>query len=266
MNMIVCCKQIFDPEEPPEKYIIDEKNNEIRVPHDFTRVISPFDLNAVEAALQVKDKLGGKVTIIVLGKDLLSDVVKKPIAMGADELILLQDENFENGDSWTTANYLAGAIRKIGDYKIIFCGRQAADFDNGQIGLGIAELLNIPAVNLIRNVEVKDDKAYLERVITDGYQKMSVNLPALMTVSNEIGQPRYAKLPGIMAASKVQPIIWNAQDIAYSSKSENKIEKKSQLLNLFKPVRDKDCVLIEAKNDEDVGVLLANKLREDKII
>jgi electron transfer flavoprotein beta subunit len=109
-------------------------------------VVSPFDEQAVEAALRIKDAAkGGKISIISLGVNLLRDVVKKPLSMGADELILLEDPAFAEGDSWSTAYALAMAIKKIGQFDIVFCGRQAADTDAGQVGSAIAEILGIPA-------------------------------------------------------------------------------------------------------------------------
>ncbi len=127
MNIIVCCKQVPDPEAPPASFKIDPSANEMLPPSDTSPVISPFDEQAVEAALRIKDTLGGKITVITLGVGLLPSVVKKPLAMGADELVVLEDGAFDGGDSWSTAYALAMAIRKIGEYDLILCGRQAAD-------------------------------------------------------------------------------------------------------------------------------------------
>ncbi|MBP1611173.1 MAG: electron transfer flavoprotein beta subunit, partial [Acidobacteria bacterium] len=113
--------------------------------------------------------------------------------MGADELILLEDDAFAGGDSWSTAHALAAAIRKIGTYDLILCGRQAADWNAGQTGSGIAQLLNLPCVTVARKIEVTDGKALVERVTANGYETVEVTLPAVITVSNEIGQARYPK-------------------------------------------------------------------------
>jgi len=111
MNMIVCCKQVIDPEAPPATFKVDAAANKVIPPPGVPPVISPFDENAVEAALRIKDAQGGKVTVLSLGINLLRDVVKKPLSMGADELILLEDEAFAEGDSWSTAFALATAIK-----------------------------------------------------------------------------------------------------------------------------------------------------------
>ena len=266
MNMIVCCKQVLDPEAPPASFKIDAGSNKVVPPADVPPVISPFDENAVEAALRIKDAQGGKITIISMGNSLVRDVVKKPLSMGADELILLEDAAFEGGDSWSTANALATAIKKIGEYDLIFCGRQAADWDAGQTGAGIAEILGIPSVTLAKKVEVADGKAKVERVVTDGYQVVEVALPALITVSNELGEARYATLKGIMAAAKKQPTIWTPADIGLDPSEIGEAGRKSKLLKLFQPVREGKCEFVEADSPADAGAKLAEKLREAKLI
>jgi electron transfer flavoprotein beta subunit len=266
LNMIVCCKQVLDPEAPPASFKIDPSNNKVIPPPGVPPVISPFDEQAVEAALRIKDQQGGKITVLSLGNNLLRDVVKKPLSMGADELILLEDEAFEGGDSWSIAYALATAIKKIGEYDLIFCGRQAADWDAGQVGSGIAETLGIPSVTVAKKVEVADGKAKVERVITDGYQVVEVTLPALITVSNELGEARYATLKGIMAAAKKQPTVWKPADIGLEPSQVGAAGRRTKLLKLFQPVKEGKCEIIEADSPAEAGAKLATRLREAKII
>jgi electron transfer flavoprotein beta subunit len=266
MNIIVCCKQVLDPEAPPASFKIDPTGNKVVPPPNVPPVVSPFDENAVEAALRIKDKQGGKITVISLGNNLTRDVVKKPLSMGADELVLLEDPAFEGGDSWATAYALAMAIKKVGEYNLIFCGRQAADWDAGQVGSGIAEVLGIPAVTLAKKVDIVDSKARVERVLADGYQVIEVNLPALITVSNELGEPRYATLKGIMAAAKKQPIVWKPADIGLEPSKIGTAGRKTKLLKLFQPVREGKCELVAADSPVEAGTKLADKLRETKLI
>jgi electron transfer flavoprotein beta subunit len=266
MNIIVCCKQVLDPEAPPASFKVDPASNKVVPPPNVPPVISPFDENAVEAALRIKDKQGGKVTVISMGNNLTRDVVKKPLSMGADELILLEDPAFEGGDSWANACALATAIKKIGQFDLIFCGRQAADWDSGQVGAGIAEILGIPSITLAKKIEVTDGKAKVERVITDGYQVFEVTLPALITVSNELGEPRYATLKGIMAAAKKQPTVWKPADIGIDPSQVGSAGRKTKLVKLFQPVREGKCELIAADSPAEAGTKLANKLRETKLI
>ena len=245
MDMIVCIKQVIDPEAPPASFKIDPSGNKVVPPSGVSPVISPFDENAVEAALRIKDAQGGKITAISLGSNLLRDVVKKPLSMGADELILLEDEAFAGGDSWSTAYALAMAIKKIGAYDLIFCGRQAADWDAGQVGLGIAEILGLPSVTLAQKIDVTDSKARVERVTADGYEVIELPLPALITVSNELGEPRYATIRGIMAAKKKEPVIWKPADIGGEPARFGTAGRRTRLLKLFQPVREDKCQIIE---------------------
>jgi len=266
MNMIVCVKQVIDPEAPPASFKVDAASNKVVPPPGVPPVISPFDENAVEAALRIKDTHGGKITVLSLGVNLLREVVKKPLSMGADELILLEDEAFADGDSWSTAYALAMAIKKIGDYDLVFCGRQAADWDAGQVGSGIAEILGLPNVTIARKVEVTDGKARVERVTADGYEVVEVSLPALITVSNELGEARYPTIKGIMAAKKVEPIVWKPADIGVEAGQAGVAGRQARLVKLFQPVREGKCEVIEGESLEEVGVNLALKLREAKLL
>jgi len=264
--MIVCCKQVLDPEAPPASFKIDPGANKVIPPPGVPPVISPFDEQAVEAALRIKDQQGGKITVLSLGNGLLRDVVKKPLSMGADELVLLEDEAFEGGDSWSIALALATAIKKIGEFDLIFCGRQAADWDGGQVGSGIAEILGIPAVTVAKKVEVADGKARIERVFTDGFQVLEVKLPALVTVSNELGEARYATLKGIMAAAKKQPAVWKPSDIGLTPSQVGVAGRRAKLLKLFQPVKEGKCEIIGGETPAEAGTKLAARLREAKLI
>jgi len=259
MNMIVCVKQVIDPETPAAAFKIDPEAKRAVAPKDKPLVISPFDENAVEAALRVKDAHGGKITVLSMGGKSAREVVKHSLAMGGDEGVLLTDPSFDDSDSFATAAALAEAIKKIGEYDLIFCGRQEADWDGGQVGSGIAELLGIPSVTPIKKIDIKDGKAVVERVVADGYEVVEVSLPALFTVSNQLGEPRYATLKGIMAAAKKQVTNWNAQDVGAAA-------AKSKMLKLFIPVHEAKCEFIEGETPEEAGAALAGRLREAKLI
>jgi electron transfer flavoprotein beta subunit len=266
MNMIVCVKQVIDPEAPPSSFKVDEAAKKVVPPPGVPPVISPFDENAVEAALRIKDVQGGKITVLSMGANLLREVVKKPLSMGADELVLLEDEAFTGGDSWSNAQALAAAIKKIGEYGLIFCGRQAADWDDGQTGAGIAEILGLPSVTLARKIEVADGKARVERVTADGYEVIEVPLPALVTVSNELGEARYPTIKGIMAAKKIEPLVWKPADIDLEPAQVGAVGRKANLEKLYQPVHEGKCELIEGESPEEAGVNLALKLREAKLL
>jgi electron transfer flavoprotein beta subunit len=262
--MIVCVKQVPDPEAPPAAFKVVA--NKMTVTPDIKPVIGQYEEFALEAALRIKDKVGGKITALCLGNNFARDVVKKSLAVGADELILLEDEAFEEGDSWSTACALAAAIKKIAEYDLIFCGRQDSDWGHMQVGLGLAEILGIPAVSLVRKVEVTDGKARVEKVIPDGYQVIEVELPALVTVTSELGALRYAALKGIMAAAKRQPTVWKPADIGLEPSQVGAAGRRVKIAELSQPVKEAKCEIIEGETPAEAGANLAVRLREAKLI
>ena len=266
MNMIVCIKQVMDPETPPASFKIDPQTNKVIPPPGIAPVPDPYSEYALEAALRLKAENSGKITAISLGNDLLRDVVKKSLAMGADELILLEDEAFAGGDSCSTAIALAAAIKKIGEYDIIFCGRQAADWGASQVGSGIAELLDLPCLTLTQKVEVTDGKAKVEVVTDDGYEVVETTLPAVITVSNELGEVRYPNIKGILKAKKKEPIIWKPADIGLEASEVGAAGRCTKLVKLFQPVREGEAEIISGDTPEEAAVNLALKLREIKLI
>ena len=266
MNMIVCVKQVIDPEAPPATFKIDSATNKVVPPQGMSPVVDPYGEYAVEAALKIKDALGGKITAISLGTKQLRDVVKKPLSMGADELILLEDEAYDEGDSWSTAYALAMAIKKVGECDLVFCGREASDWNAGQVGSGIAEILGLPSVTLVKKIDITDGKAKVERLTDDGYDVVEVSLPALLTISNEIGEPRYPTIKGIMAAKKKDPIIWAPADLGVESAQIGAAGRRVKMLKLFQPVHEGKVEIIEGESPEEAAVNLALKLREAKVL
>lgn len=262
LNTIVCIKQVPDPEAPASGYKVDPEAKQVIPPKGTPPVISPFDENALEAALRIKDIHQSKITVISMGRSLSKAVLRKSLAVGADELVLLEDDAFDDLDSYATAFTLSAAIRKAGEYDLIFTGRQAADWDAGQVGSGIAELLGIPSVTTARKVEFHDGRVRVERVLPDGWNVIEVALPALITISNEVGELRRAPLADIMAAQKQPVTIWKVQDLGV----EPAQMRRTRLLQVFQPVREMRCEFIEGKTPEEAGISLALALREAQII
>ncbi len=266
MHVICFAKQVIDPEMPVASFKIDEATKTVLPVQGLAPVINGFDENAIEAALRLKEDHEVTITVIALGKDLVLDVIKKPLSMGADELILLQDDAFEDGDAYSIGYALAMAVKKVGEFDLIICGRQASDTDRGQVGLAVAELLGVPAITVGKSVAVKDGKVIVERVRTDGSEIVEAPLPALVTVSNELGEPRYPTLRGIMQAGRKKPTVWTAADIGADAAKLGASGRVVSLSKLFIPVVEKECAFIEGENEADAGRQLALKLREAKLI
>ena len=264
LKIAVLAKQVLDPEMPMAAFRIDGAAQRVVPPPNIPPVVNGFDENAVEAALRIKDGQEATVTVLSTGAEFALDVMKKPLSMGADELVLLQDDAFENTiDSFLTAQLLAAAIRKLGGFDLIICGRQASDWDNAQVPLGVAEILGLSCVSLGKKVDVADGMARVERIVPDGYEVVEAPLPALVTVSNELGQPRYPTLRGIMAATRKRPTVWGQADLELDA---GQSESRLTLRQLFIPVSDQECEIVEGEDAADAGRLLALKLREARII
>jgi electron transfer flavoprotein beta subunit len=266
LNIIVCTKQVPDPEVPPTGWKVDSAAKKVIPPPGTPPVISPYCEYALEAALRIKDKQGGKITVLSLGNKLSLSVLRKSLGVGADELVLLEDEAFEGGDAWSTAIALASAIKKIGEYDLIFCGRQASDWDQGQVGLGIAEILNIPSVSIAKNVEALDGKIKVERLVADGYEIVESSLPCLVTVTSESGDLRKLTIEGAREARSRQPLVWKPQDIGLSPSQSGVQGRMTKLIALFQPVKEVKCDIISGENPEEAAANLALKLREVKVI
>ncbi|MFC1932106.1 electron transfer flavoprotein subunit beta/FixA family protein [Chloroflexota bacterium] len=262
IRVVICMKQVLDPEAPVSTFKVDPEAKQAITPTGTPPVLNPFDENALEAALRIKDTKGAEITVISMGRNLARPVVKKALAAGADELILLESDVFENFDSYSTAYTLANAIKKTGEYDLILCGRQAADTNAGQVGSLIAEILDIPSITIARKIEVDNGKVRVERIVSDGYEVIEATLPALVTVSNEAGELRFPTMTGIIAAQKMSVNVWNAQDIG-AIRSQL---KRTNLLKLFIPVHEVRCQIIKGESPEEAAGNLALELRKEKII
>jgi electron transfer flavoprotein beta subunit len=265
LRMVVCCKQVLDPEAPPASFKIDS-SMKMTLPPDIKPVIGQYDEFALEAALRVRDSVGGKITVLSLGNNFVRDVIKKCLAVGSDELILMEDAAFQDSDSWSTAYALSKAVGKLDGYDVIFCGRQSSDWDAGQVGFGLAELLGLPIVTLARKVEAVDGKLRIEQVIPDGYQVVEVSMPAVVTVTSELGNLRYPVLKGIMAAAKKQPTVWSPADLGLDSAEVGASGRKLGLDKLYQPVKEARCEMVQGETAAEAGANLALKLREAKVI
>lgn len=266
MHIIVCIKQIPDPEIPSAKFKIDPGTKKVVPPAGVPPVISVFDERAVEAACQLKEKHGAKITVISMGQGKVADVVKHALSMGADDGITLQDNAFENLDSYGTAHVLSKAIHKIGQYDLILCGRQAADWDSGQVGCLLAEMLGIPAVTIARSIQAVDGGLRVERVLKDGYEVVQAPMPCLVTVSNEVGLPRLPTGMGIITATRKKIPAWTAQDIEVDPAQVAPEGAHTEVVKLFVPARDVQCEIVTGKDASEAAVELAVRLRAANIL
>ncbi|MGH8067037.1 MAG: electron transfer flavoprotein subunit beta/FixA family protein [Candidatus Entotheonellia bacterium] len=264
LQIIVTAKQVIDPEIPKSAFKIDATSKRVVVPASFPPVVNGFDEHAVEAALRIKDAQDAKVTVVAVGKTFSIDVMRKLLAMGADELVLVQDAAIDDTiDSRMTARLLSGAIKKIGAFDLILCGRQASDWDNAQVPLILTEELGLTCIAIAKKIDVSNGTVRVERVIPDGHEVVEASLPALVTVSNELGLPRYPTMRAIMAANRKRPAIWKLSDLGLDPAT---LQSHLQLVDLFVPVQDQACEFIDGRDEREIADKLFQKLRATRLM
>jgi electron transfer flavoprotein beta subunit len=208
MDIIVCLKQVPDS----SKVRLDPVTHTL-IREGVESIINPYDLYALEAALRLKDAAGGKVTLLSMGPPQAESALREALSLGADDAVLLCDRAFAGADTWATSYTLSQAVRKIGAFDLIVCGKQAIDGDTAQVGPGLAERLGVPHVAFVRKAELKGGALAVERCTDEGFDRLEVSLPALITVVKELGEPRMPSLRAKMAAKKAQIPVWSAADI-----------------------------------------------------
>lgn len=207
MNIVVCLKQV-----PDTTAVKIEPKTGTLIRDGVSSIINPEDKNALEAAIQLKEKNGGNITVLSMGPPQAANALKEALCMGADDAILITDRAFAGADTLATSKALAGALKKL-DYDIIFAGRQAIDGDTAQVGPEIAEHLDIPQVTYVQNVIVEEDGLLINRALEDGYELIKVQSPVLLTAIKELNNPRYMNVKYIFSTANKKIVTWSADDI-----------------------------------------------------
>ena len=267
MRIAVCAKQVPDPDIPQSQFKVDGESLNVLPPAGVPPVVNGFDLNAAEAAIQLAESdtsTASEVTVISAGHGFAMDVMKKPLAMGAHQLVLVDDPLLANAPAPVTVRVLAAAIRKTGPYDLILCGRQASDWDQAHVPMGLAEALGTPCITVARGMAWADDNMLsVDRALEDGYQTVETTLPAVVTVTNEFGEPRYPTLRGIMAATRTQPLTYSLASIGIGP---NDFASSLRMTRLYEPERGGECEFIDGEDAADAGRRLAIRLRAEQLI
>ncbi|MFA5500789.1 MAG: electron transfer flavoprotein subunit beta/FixA family protein [Candidatus Omnitrophota bacterium] len=257
MNIIVCIKQV--PNTTDVK-IDPVKNTLIR--EGVESVINPFDTYAIEEAVRLKERFSGKVTVITMGPPQAESALREAISLGCDEGILVSDRKFAGSDTWATSYTLSCAIRKIGAFDIILCGKQASDGDTAQVGPGISTHLDIPQVTYVKKIEeIKDNKAKVERMTEEGYDIVESPIPCLFTVVKEINNPRLPSLKGMMRSKSAKILQWTAVDINADPKKLGLDGSPTRVVKIFTPPPRKGGEMIKGDTGE-VSQKVAELLRD----
>jgi electron transfer flavoprotein beta subunit len=251
VNIVVCIKQVPDT---ADVRINPETNTLIR--DGVASIINPYDVHAIEAALQIREKTGGRVTVITMGPPQAEAALRDAIAMGADDAVLLTDRAFAGSDTWATSYTLAKAVEKLGADMVV-CGKQAIDGDTAQVGPEMAEFLNIPHISYVRKIEeIQSSSVRVQRLMDDGSDVVESSLPVLFTVVREINQPRLPSLKGKMAAKKAEIRKWASTDIAADADKIGLKGSPTQVKNIFAPEAKKDRKMLEGSPEQQVDDLL----------
>ncbi len=231
MNIIVCIKQV---PETTEVRINPQTNTLIR--EGVKSIINPFDMYAIEEALRLKEKFAGNTTVLSMGPPQAEAALREAISMGIDEGILLCDQAFAGSDTWATSYTLAEAIKKIGNFDLIICGKQASDGDTAQVGPGISAHLDIPQVTYVKKIEeVKEKSLRLERMMEEGFEVIQTPLPCLITVVKEINEPRLPSLRGMMRAKSAKITVWTQKELNLDPKDIGLSGSPTQVVKIFTP-------------------------------
>lgn len=256
MKILVCIKQV--PDSEAKIMAQDDKPSW----GDAPLVINPFDDYAVEGALQQKDAQNGTLTALCIGDESAREALKHALAMGADDAILLSDPAFASLDTQGAARVLAAAVARIGGVDLLVFGRQTLDSGAGLTPAQTARILGWPILSLAGSIQIEAAKIKVERVIEEGRQSVSAQLPAVISVVQSIGEPRYPSFMGIRKASKAEIPVWTLAELGIPAPGAT--VTRTGLIN--PPSRESACEIITGANPEEIADKLADKILAEKVL
>ena len=256
MKIIACIKQVPDSEAK-----VRAEDGKVSW-GDAPLVINPFDEYAVEGALQQKEANSGTVTALCIGPESAREALKHALAMGADDAIHISDPALENMDTQGAARILAAALQKIGGVDMVVFGRQTLDNGAGLTPAQTARVLGWPMLGLAGQVKVQDGTVSVDRVIEEGRQSVSARLPAVLSVVQSIGEPRYPSFMGIRKASKATIPVWSLGDLGVSAPEP--VVRRAELMN--PPVQDTTIEIITGETPAEIADKLADKILAEKVL
>ncbi len=260
MQIVVCLKQIPDLQQ-----IRIKRDSREPVLEGVPLLFGDMDKNALEEAVRIVEKEGGRVTALALGSPKLRDTIKEALAMGADEAVILIDPAFQGSDTMTTATILAKAIETMGPYDLILCGEGSTDNYSGQVPSRLAEILGLPQVTYVRQLEFTEGELRATRDMEEALEVVEVPLPALVSVTSEINEPRLASMIQILRAAKKPLKEWSAKDLGLSSAEVGKEASSVEVIRNLAPEQERKNVTLEGEIDEVIEQLIDALTREGVI-
>jgi len=261
MNVVVCLKQV--PGTTQVK--IDPQTNTL-IRQGIENIINPFDTYAIEEGVRLRERTGGKVTAISMGPPQAETALREAISLGADEGILLSDPAFAGADTWTTSYTISAALRKLGQYDLVICGRQTLDGDTGHVGPQLAEMLALPFIAYVSQIEeIADGSLRVQRMVEDGYEVVESPLPAVITVVKEINMPRLPSLRGIARSKSATIPVWGAKELNTDPGRVGLAGSFTRVIRIFSPQRVCQGEIFQGEAEEQVDCLV-NRLKDDGFI
>lgn len=262
MHVVVCIKQVPNT---TQVRIHPETNTLIR--EGVESIISPFDENALEAALLLKETSGARVTVLTMGPPQAEAVLREALARGADAAELICDRAFAGSDTWATSNALAAAVRRLEPKAdLLLFGKQAIDGDTAQVGPGVAELLGWPVIPFIRKLEVRDGQVHVERAFEDGYERIECPLPVALTALKELNVPRMASLKGRMRARKAELPVRTAEALGVNPDLVGLKGSPTRVIRIFNPPPKTGGVVVDGQDPAAAAAAVLDTLRARKLI
>jgi electron transfer flavoprotein beta subunit len=261
MHIIVCIKQVPNVSEvkwDPETGALIRKG----VPS----IINPNDKNAIEAALRLREKHGGEVTILSMGPSQVEEALREALGMGADKAIRLTDKKFAGSDTWVTSYTLGLAIQRIAKWDLVICGKEALDGMTAQVGPQLAEYLDIPQLTYAVNLEVVDNRVKIRQKLGDIRRVLEAPLPALITVEREANQPRVAPVDCIIEAYNKEIAVWRADDLSGDDENFGLQGSPTKLRKVYTPKLLKGKAEMLEGGPEETAHQLIEKLKEKYIL
>jgi electron transfer flavoprotein beta subunit len=252
MNTVVCLKQV--PGTTQVK-INPETNSLVR--EGIENIINPFDTYALEEGVRLREKHGGKVTVVCMGPSQAEAALREAVSLGADDVILLSDRAFAVADTWATAYTLAAAMKKVASYDIIICGRQTIDGDTGQVGPELAEMLEVPFVAYVSQIEeIKEGYLRVKRMVEEGHEVIETTLPAVITVAKEINVPRLPSLRGIMKSKSAKIETRGIKELGVDESMVGLAGSSTQVIKVFFPQRVHQAEILSGTLEKQVETLV----------
>ena len=248
MRIIVPIKQV--PETSAVK-MDPETGTMIR--EGVEAIVNPLDLYAIETALRIREQSRGEVIALSMGPQNAVAALREAVAMGCDSAVLLSGKSFIGSDTWATSCALSSAVRRIGNFDLVICGERATDGDTGQVGPGIAAFLRLPVVTYVAAIEQSEPGAFVvRRLVEEGYERLKVRAPAVLTVVKEIADPRLPTLRGKRRARAMDIPTWNAHDLDLEPDTIGLKGSPTRVVKIFRPRVTREGQKIVAADDASI--------------